>query len=63
MLIVFGKVGVKDSAHGNIKPTVLHGKQGDKNIVHEFTEYYKKVCQPNTVNADSIFQDEVNSIG
>ena len=32
-----------------------------RNIVYEFTEYYKKVYQPNTVNADSIFQDEVNS--
>jgi len=28
----------------NIKPTtILNGKQGDKNIVHEFTEYYRKV--------------------
>ena len=58
----FWKSWRKKFCSRNIKPTiVLNGKQGDKNIAHEFTEYHRKVYQPNTFNAESVFQNEANN--
>jgi len=40
----------------------LNGKQGDIEILHEFTDYYKKVSLPNTPNADDRFQQEIDQL-
>ena len=59
--IGFCKSWRKRFCAGNVKPTItLNCKQGDIEILHEFTEYYKKVSLPNTPNADDRLQQEVD---
>ena len=54
----FWKTWRKRFCSRNVKPTtVLNGKQWVENVVCEFTELYRNVYQPNTVNADSTFQE------
>ena len=46
----------------NVRPSnLLNGKSGD-DILPEFTRFYKTVFQPNTVNADSKHNVEVDAI-
>ena len=40
---------------------VLNGKAGDDNIRLEFTEFYKKIFVPNTVNADCGYRNKVDA--
>jgi len=40
---------------------VLNGKAGNVNIRSEFTQFYKKIFVPNTVNADCGYRNKVDA--
>ena len=44
----------------NLKSTcVVNGVSGDENIIKEFSGYFSQVGQPNTINADVMYETRV----
>ena len=44
----------------NLKSTsVVNGVSGDDNIIKEFSGYFSQVGQPNTTNADLVYEKRV----
>jgi exonuclease III len=59
----FWKSWRKHFCSKNLKATnMLNGKTGDDEILYEFTNYYKKVTQSNTAEADLKYRDDVNGL-
>ena len=56
----FWKSWRKKFCSNSLKPTnVLNGKYGTSNVLNEFSEFYSRFMQPNTLNADALMNDEV----
>ena len=56
----FWKSWRKRFCSNSLKPTnMLNGKYGTSNVLNEFSEFYSRVMQPNTLNADALMNDEV----
>jgi len=59
-LTIFGSKRRKRFCHSKPKPTNrINGSIGDSNILHEFTDFYKRVGQPNTVDADDRYVNQI----
>ena len=55
----FWKSWRKRFCSNSLKPTNMLNVSGTSNVMNEFSEYYSRVMQPNTMNADAFMNDEV----
>ena len=50
----------KRFCHSKLKPTNrINDSIGDSNVLQEFTDFYKRVGQPNTVGADDRYSNQI----
>jgi exonuclease III len=58
----FWKAWRKRFCMNNLKPiSQLNGKCGAENILHEFSDHFSKISQPNTTEADSAYKAQVET--
>jgi len=56
----FWKSWRKRFCHSKLKPTNrINDSIGDSNVLQEFTDFYKRVGQPNTVGADDRYSNQI----